>query len=197
LPGIPTEFWVPVTMVESFVFSGVQWQADQDPGSSRLDRRGTRWLFVKGRLADGRTLEQARAQVETIFARLSATYPVTNDKVTASVLPATASFENHWLRYPGSHRAGGKTAPNPSTGCPFGFDCVSSTSSDTLRFRRRVYSIGSYEGIDRTLSGSRWNPNVIAFVSFTARLRSHGTRLRDGRSTWYYCIATEGLPWLR
>jgi len=88
LPGIPTEFWAPVTMVESFVFSGVQWSTDRNPGTSRLYRRGTRWLFVKGRLAEGRTVEAARAQVETVFARLGTEYPATNDKVTASVLPA-------------------------------------------------------------------------------------------------------------
>jgi predicted permease len=90
LPGIPTEFWVPVTMVESFVFAGVQWVSDNDPGTTRLDRRGTRWLFVKGRLAEGRTVQEARVQVETIFARLRAEYPATNDRATASVVPASS-----------------------------------------------------------------------------------------------------------
>ena len=75
-------------MVERFVFSGVQASADDDPGQTRLDRRGTRWLFVKGRLAEGRTLADARAQVEAIYARNRNTYPVTNEKVTASVVPA-------------------------------------------------------------------------------------------------------------
>ena len=90
IPGIPTDLWVPVTMVESLVFSGVQTSADNDPGTTRLDRRGTRWLFVKGRLAVGRTVEEARAQVDTIVARLRGAYPVTNEKVTASVLPASS-----------------------------------------------------------------------------------------------------------
>jgi predicted permease len=90
LPGIPTDFWVPVTMVERFVFSGVQWTTDRDPGATRLERRGSRWLFVKGRLAVGRTVEEARAQVETIVARLRAEYPVTNDKVIVSVVPAAS-----------------------------------------------------------------------------------------------------------
>lgn len=90
LPGIPTEFWVPVTMVERLEFSGVQSSTDTDPGTTRLDRRGTRWLFVKGRLADGRTIAEARAQVETIFARLSAAHPATNETSTASVVPVTS-----------------------------------------------------------------------------------------------------------
>ena len=78
LPGIPTEFWVPVTMVERLQFSGVQMSkeaSDTDPALGRLARRGTRWLFVKGRLADGRTVEDARAQLETIYARLSRNIP--------------------------------------------------------------------------------------------------------------------------
>lgn len=90
LPGIPTEFWVPVTMVERLEFSGVQTSADHDPGKTRLDRRGTRWLFLKGRLATGRTVEHARTQIETIFSRLSTEYPLTNEKVTASVVSASS-----------------------------------------------------------------------------------------------------------
>lgn len=88
VPGVPTDFWVPVTMVDRLEFAGVQWSADEDKGATRLERRGTRWLFLKGRLADGRTVEEARAQVEAIFARLRKEYPGTNDTVTASVIRA-------------------------------------------------------------------------------------------------------------
>jgi putative ABC transport system permease protein len=88
VPGIVTDFWVPLTMVESFVFSGVQWSSDENPGRSRLERRGTRWLFVKGRLADGRTVDEARAQIDTIIARLARDYPATNKDLMVSVLPA-------------------------------------------------------------------------------------------------------------
>jgi predicted permease len=87
LPGIEAEFWVPVMMVERFSFQGIQAATDRDPGATRLQKRGQRWLFVKGRLAAGRTVEQARAQVDTIFARLRQDHPVTNEKTRASVLP--------------------------------------------------------------------------------------------------------------
>jgi predicted permease len=90
IPGIPTEFWVPVMMVDRLVFSGVQANSDNEPDKSRVERRGHRWLFVKGRLAEGRTIEEARAQIETIYARLSKDYPATNDKVTTSVVPVTS-----------------------------------------------------------------------------------------------------------
>ena len=90
LPGLPADFWVPLMMVERFVFSGVQASSDEDPGATRLTRRGNRWLFVKGRLKDGRTIEEARAQIETIYARNRGEYPVTNKDVTASVVPASS-----------------------------------------------------------------------------------------------------------
>jgi predicted permease len=89
VPGLPADFWVPLMMVDQFVFSGIQSSSDEDSGTTRLNRRGNRWLLVKGRLNDGRTIEEARAQIDTIYARLRAEYPVTNKEVTASVVPAS------------------------------------------------------------------------------------------------------------
>ena len=90
MPGIGADFWVPVRMADRLVFSGVQMVTDNDPGATRLERRGTRWMFVKGRLAEGRTVEQARAELDVLFARLRADYPITNEKVTSSVVPASS-----------------------------------------------------------------------------------------------------------
>ena len=90
LPGIAADFWVPLMMVDRFVFSGMQASTDNDPGTTRLTQRGRRWLFVKGRLQEGRTVEEARAQIETIYARLRSEYPATNKDVTASVVPASS-----------------------------------------------------------------------------------------------------------
>lgn len=90
LPGIPTQFWVPVTMSDRLAFSGVQFNTGNEEAPSRLDRRSTRWLFVKGRLAEGRTVEQARAEVETIFERLRTEYPGSNEEVVVSVVPASS-----------------------------------------------------------------------------------------------------------
>jgi len=87
LPGIESEFWVPAMMVDRLSFQGMQGDSDRDPGKTRIERRGQRWLFVKARLAPGRTLAQARSQVETVFARLRQEYPITNEKTGARVLP--------------------------------------------------------------------------------------------------------------
>ena len=88
VPGIPTDFWVPVSMIDLFEFSGVSWTSDNDPGPTRLEQRGSRWLFVKGRLAGGRTLEQARSQIDAIFAGLRSEFPVTHKNVQPSVVSA-------------------------------------------------------------------------------------------------------------
>ena len=86
LPGVEAEFWVPVMMVEALSFQGMQAATDRDPGATRIQKRGQRWLFVKGRLAEGRTVEEARAQVDTIYARLRQDHPLTNEKTRPSVL---------------------------------------------------------------------------------------------------------------
>jgi macrolide transport system ATP-binding/permease protein len=88
IPGVPADFWVPLMMVDRFAFSGIQSSTDEDPGDTRLTRRGSRWLFVKGRLKDGRTIEEARSQLEALYARLRTEYPNTNKDVTVNLVPA-------------------------------------------------------------------------------------------------------------
>ena len=88
IPGFQPEFWAPIAMVESLSFSGVQSSTDDENSAdlTRRERRGTRWLFVKGRLAPGATVEQVQAQASTVFTRLQAEYPDTNEDVGAAVL---------------------------------------------------------------------------------------------------------------
>jgi predicted permease len=90
LPGLQPDFWVPVTMVSRLSFSGVQATTDNDPGPTRLQQRGNRWLFLKGRLLPGRSVAEAQAEAEVVFARLRSEFPVTNDKTRVSVLPASS-----------------------------------------------------------------------------------------------------------
>lgn len=90
MPGLAPEFWVPAVHVERLSVSGPTASTGPASGLPRLEQRGARWLFVKGRLADGATVEGARTQIETLFARLRTDYPDTNDKVTSSVVPITS-----------------------------------------------------------------------------------------------------------
>jgi cell division protein FtsX len=58
------------------------------PGATRIQRRGNRWLFLKGRLAGGRSVAEAQAQVDRVFARLRDDFPGTNEKTQGTVMPA-------------------------------------------------------------------------------------------------------------
>jgi len=87
IPGLVPEFWAPVTMTERLTFQGIQTESPS-PGKTRLERRGSRWLFVTARLAPGRTAEEAKAQVETIVARLAADHPEVNEGLKGTLLPA-------------------------------------------------------------------------------------------------------------
>lgn len=90
MPGLAPEFWVPAVHVDRLAVSGPTASTGPASDRPRLEQRGARWLFVKGRLANGATVEQARAQIETIFARLRTDHPDTNDRVTSSVVPITS-----------------------------------------------------------------------------------------------------------
>ncbi len=89
IPGLVPEFWAPLMMTERLSFQGLQAQTPS-PGKTRLEQRGTRWLFVTARLAPGATVESARAEVETLAARLVSDNPEVNKGLKASVLPARA-----------------------------------------------------------------------------------------------------------
>ena len=87
IPGLAPEFWTPTAMVDKLRFSGIQADSPSPSGNTRRERRGTRWLFLKGRLAPGRTADEAQAQVTTVMARLASDHPDTNEDVKALVLP--------------------------------------------------------------------------------------------------------------
>ena len=79
VPMLQPEMWLPLTWVEEVEPAGIQ-DAVPSPGNTRLERRGQRWLFVKGRLKDGETTARAQANLELIMAQLATTYPKSNEK---------------------------------------------------------------------------------------------------------------------
>jgi len=88
VPGLSPELWIPMAMAEEVQPAGIE-DVDPSPGDTRIQRRATRWLFVKARRKPGVSFEQARARVETVMARLEAQYPDTNENRPAHVLPAS------------------------------------------------------------------------------------------------------------
>jgi putative ABC transport system permease protein len=66
---------------------------DRDP--SRGEERGSRYLNVYGRLADGATRERASAELDTVVAGLVAAYPDANAKRGAVLVPLHEHLTTH------------------------------------------------------------------------------------------------------
>jgi predicted permease len=80
VPMLQPELWTAVAWVEDVEPAGIQDAVPSPTGTTRLDRRGQRWLFTKGRLKDGETGARAQAELKLIMNQLAADYPKTNDK---------------------------------------------------------------------------------------------------------------------
>jgi len=78
IPVYSPDLWTPFAM-ETVVGLG-------GPDPERLEKRGSRSIFIKGRLKHGVELGQAEAQMNTIMARLGQEYPETNEDRTVAIL---------------------------------------------------------------------------------------------------------------
>jgi macrolide transport system ATP-binding/permease protein len=86
LPVLAPELWITTAYVGEVEPAGIQ-DVVPGPGTTRLDRRGQRWLFVKGRLLDGVSAGEARANLELVWSQLVAAHPQTNKDRALSVVP--------------------------------------------------------------------------------------------------------------
>jgi predicted permease len=77
VPLILPELWLPIAHVEETEPAGINDNVPS-PGRTRLERRGSRSFFVKGRLKPGVTAAQAHANVSLIGTQLAAAYPQSN-----------------------------------------------------------------------------------------------------------------------
>lgn len=88
MPGVVADLWVPVSMVDDVEPAG---QIDVVPsatGTTRLQQRGSRWLFVKGRVRPGVPLAAASEQLRAVMAGLEQAHPVSNRARRAVITPA-------------------------------------------------------------------------------------------------------------
>jgi putative ABC transport system permease protein len=82
IPGVGMQFWAPSAMVDLL-------NPSPKDGSSRLERRTSRSVMVKARLAPGSTLSQAQAQMDSVIARLREEYPEAYRDREVHLLPST------------------------------------------------------------------------------------------------------------
>ena len=80
------ELWLPIAHVEEVEPAGIN-DSVPSPGKTRLERRGFRWMFVKGRLKPGVTAEQANANVAVIGRQLESAHVQTNKDRTMAAVP--------------------------------------------------------------------------------------------------------------
>jgi predicted permease len=80
------ELFLPVQYLEEVEPAGITDSVPSPVGTTRLERRGFRWMFVKGRLKPGVSAEQANANVALVGRQLEAANVQTNkDKKMAAV----------------------------------------------------------------------------------------------------------------
>jgi predicted permease len=87
VPLLTPELWLPVQHVEEVEVAGINDVVPSPVGATQLERRGSRWMFVKGRLKEGVTAEQAHANVVVIGRQLEAANPQTNKDRKMSAVP--------------------------------------------------------------------------------------------------------------
>jgi predicted permease len=94
VPILAPELWIPVSASLAVEPVGMHDTAPSPSGTTRLERRGDRWLFVRGRLKPGRSIDEARANLSLLMSRLAAVYPATN-KDRRITLKATSDVHFH------------------------------------------------------------------------------------------------------
>jgi macrolide transport system ATP-binding/permease protein len=94
VPVLSPDLWVSVSSSLDVEPVGLHDVVPSPTGTNRLERRGDRWLFLRGRLKTGATIDHARANLELVMSRLAATHPATN-KDRRIALKATNDVHFH------------------------------------------------------------------------------------------------------
>jgi predicted permease len=87
---LPPELWLPVTQHEEVEPAGINDNVPSPVGRTRIERRGSRWLFVKGRLKPGVSAADAHAAIAVLGAQLANAYPETNRARRMSAFPTSS-----------------------------------------------------------------------------------------------------------
>lgn len=89
IPLLEPELWLPVAHAAEVDPAGINSSVPSPTGRTILERRGQRWLFIKGRLKPGVTAEQARANIALIGTQLASEHQPTNRNARMSAVPTS------------------------------------------------------------------------------------------------------------
>ncbi len=87
VPLLTPELYMPIAYVEEVEPAGIYDVVPSPAGNTQLERRGTRWMFLKGRLKPGATAEQAHANVQVIGTQLASAHVTTNKDRRMAAVP--------------------------------------------------------------------------------------------------------------
>jgi predicted permease len=87
VPVLSPEMWIPVSASLEVEPVGMHDTIPSPTGTTRLDRRADRWLFMRARLKPGRSADEALANVAVLMSRLEAANPITNKGRHLTVKP--------------------------------------------------------------------------------------------------------------
>ena len=94
VPVLSPELWIPASASLEVEPIGMHDVVPSPTGTTRLERRGDRWMFLRARLKPGKTLEEANANLTLLMSRLEQSNPPTNKDRRVS-LKATNDVHFH------------------------------------------------------------------------------------------------------
>jgi predicted permease len=94
VPVLSPELWIPVSASLEVEPIGMHDAIPSPTGTTRLDRRADRWMFIRARLRPGRTIDDARANLAVLMAGIERDNPLTNKGRRIS-LKATSDVHFH------------------------------------------------------------------------------------------------------
>jgi macrolide transport system ATP-binding/permease protein len=94
VPILSPELWIPVSASLDVEPVGMHDSVPSPTGTTRLDRRADRWMFLRGRLKAGRTIDAARANLAVVMSGIERENPATNRGRRIS-LKATSDVHFH------------------------------------------------------------------------------------------------------
>ena len=87
MPAVTAQMWIPAAMAEKVEPIGNQRTTGRSTGSTRFERRGQHWLWLRGRMKPGIEPAQVRAEFDGLVRRLGEEYPETMKKERIRVVP--------------------------------------------------------------------------------------------------------------
>ena len=85
-PAVYSQMWIPVTMVDEVEALGNQRNSGGPFAESRLEMRGSHFLWIRGRMNPGVEVAQVRVELHGIATRLSLQYPETNERERLTIV---------------------------------------------------------------------------------------------------------------